>query len=45
VRVSEERAVYDAIAAAAADGRPVVLATIVRAKGSVPRHDLDRFAA
>jgi xanthine/CO dehydrogenase XdhC/CoxF family maturation factor len=35
--MTEERAVFDTLAAAAAAGRPVVLATIVRAKGSVPR--------
>lgn len=35
--MSEDRAVFTAAAAAARDGRPVVLATIVRAKGSTPR--------
>lgn len=35
--MSEERRVLDALEAARAAGRPVVLATIVRAKGSTPR--------
>lgn len=35
--MSEQRAVFAALEAAAAAGRPAVLATIVRAKGSVPR--------
>lgn len=35
--MSEEQEVFAAAAAAAHDGRTVVLATIVRAKGSTPR--------
>jgi xanthine dehydrogenase accessory factor len=35
--MSEEPAVFDALAAASAAGRSVVLATIVHARGSVPR--------
>jgi xanthine/CO dehydrogenase XdhC/CoxF family maturation factor len=33
-----DRTVYDAIAQAAAAGRPAALATVLRTKGSVPRH-------
>ncbi|MDQ3557546.1 MAG: XdhC family protein [Gemmatimonadota bacterium] len=35
--MSEDRAVYAAVAEAARVGRPAVLATIVRARGSTPR--------
>jgi xanthine dehydrogenase accessory factor len=35
--VSERLAVFEAAAAAAREGRPVALATIVRVKGSTPR--------
>ncbi len=35
--MTEDLAVYTAAAEAAREGRPVVLATIVRAKGSTPR--------
>lgn len=35
--MSEAAAVYDAVVAAAAGGRPAVLATIVAARGSTPR--------
>lgn len=35
--MSEERHILNAIVAASETGRPVVLATIVRAKGSTPR--------
>jgi xanthine dehydrogenase accessory factor len=35
--MNEELAVYDAAADAVCAGRPVVLATIVRCRGSVPR--------
>jgi xanthine/CO dehydrogenase XdhC/CoxF family maturation factor len=35
--VSETRTVFEALVAAVDRGRPVVLATIVRAKGSTPR--------
>ncbi len=35
--MTEERRILDEIVAASESGRPVVLATIVRAKGSTPR--------
>lgn len=35
--MSDERGVFEALEGAAALGRPIVLATIVRAKGSTPR--------
>ncbi|MDX1623007.1 MAG: XdhC family protein [Gemmatimonadota bacterium] len=35
--MSETRAVLEALDAAVSEGRPVVMATIVRAKGSTPR--------
>jgi xanthine/CO dehydrogenase XdhC/CoxF family maturation factor len=33
-----DTSVYEAIAAAAESGRPAALATVLRTKGSVPRH-------
>jgi xanthine/CO dehydrogenase XdhC/CoxF family maturation factor len=33
-----DTSVYEAIAHAAAEGRPAALATVLRTKGSVPRH-------
>jgi xanthine/CO dehydrogenase XdhC/CoxF family maturation factor len=34
----DDRSVHEAVVEAARAGRPVVLATVVRTKGSVPRH-------
>jgi xanthine/CO dehydrogenase XdhC/CoxF family maturation factor len=34
----EDRSVYEALLAAAREGRPVALATVVATRGSVPRH-------
>ena len=36
--MSEDRAVYEALMAAQANGEAVALATVVNAQGSVPRH-------